>query len=729
MKRKNNGILFSVWVLLLVLLAGCTTPRPKTPEELNGPYQGYVYYSALQGNEGFQQENIPAWLAESMKQIASEEFQQRYKAQMSKEKSLEKQAEYIALLKQPITIGEDQWKEAIDDGWKKKEKEVSEAFWNANESLSFDGGQIYPEWGNELSSAELHLKTDTSRAEGFKSDIDRLRGGYRFRDALVVADVELRPYMPERAGELVEDLKSDATDYWVKKHLLEIDGLRKTEKYDGAHELQVRGLFDTINDDVAVFGHHEDFNRVYRAWMDLLGENWSTRIIAMGTAKQYWDAYEFAAEKYEYSKFAEAYREGLRLSIGRGYLEILDNAIRYYNDLASTAHTKSLDGKAYVYCCMAKEMYDFVPVCGMFYAGDEAKKWYGRITDLEENDIAPTLSARVARRVVIEDFDLDTEGLSKRFRESCLEKYSLGNDHAWALEVVVDKVALAQLEAGSLPVEPDDYVIKWSNVEVDVKVMQDPPSQRTAFVKTDDINLVDNPFRKNKSSEFYKLKQVQAQKVALYSLIDTKLGLNLSCDMKVSCQHRGNEGPLKLPVTEDKVEEYNEAYGSGINTTSLLLLSNVSEEMKYYSPDVSKKDIPRDDIPKNRKFVLPEEELIRAGLVQTVITDLFNELEKLVDMYPVELLADVDRDDPSQYLDSLGTILFYVVNLSVRDAEKLESAGMGYQWLHMRDQINENMKEWCGSGERWGAVGVDESRIMSSLWEECIQVSNEQDER
>jgi hypothetical protein len=727
MEWKNKGIFFSVLVLLFVMLVGCATKKIK----FDNPYLGYMHARAKVGDKKYEQEGIDALLKGYQEQIAKEEFDRRNKpfAKIFDDKSLDRMEKYVALLEEPVSIDEKQWKGDLERSLNKRERKTIIAYWESNCPISFDGSEVLYDWSYLLANAKQQLFTDKTKAAELEQAIDGLRIDHRYRDALVKTK-ELQPYRSGKAAELTEKLKKEAADYWVGKRLSEIHVLREAKPYDAAHEQQVLNLFAKINADVDAFGHREVFNGVYNEWMDLLGDNWRSRIVKMGDSKLYWDAYQFAWTRYRDNvatvKFAEAYRKGLKLAINKGYLEILDNGVRYYATLASSAHTKGQSGKAYVYCCMAKEMYDFNAVAGIDYAGDDAETWYKRISELEKNELLPALGSRVSRRLVIHDFELDAEGLSKKLRKACQKKYVPGNNHAWGLEVVVDKVTLAQLEADTRLVRPEDYAIKWSNAEIDVRVKQEPSVQRTAFVRTDQINLVDNPFRRDKTSEFYKLKQVKAQKVALYSLIDTQLGLDLSCDMKAAWQYRGQSKPLGLRGTESKVQEYNKAYGSGINTTSNLLLPNVSEEMKYYLPDIPNNKIPRDDIPENKRFILPEEDRIKAGLVNDVIEDLVEELERLVDIYPVELLTGADSNDPDKYLDSVGTVLFYIAKLSETDAAKREAAGKGYEWLPVRDQIAKNMNEWCGMGERWAAARPDQKTIMKSLWDECVRVGNEQ---
>ncbi len=727
MEWKNNGILFSIWVLLFVLLVGCTT----VPKPLKDPYLGYVYLSYVKGDANFKQDGVGPALKGYKEQIASKELQRRKNKHNFHDRSLVKSEEYIANLKKPIRIEKDDWKGAIDDSLSKKEKKALLDYWEANGPLSFDGSESLSEWVSMLTSAELQFKTDKRKAEGIESEIMSLRKENRFRDALKKA-AQLRPYRPRQDDKLVETLKEEASDYWVDMRMLEIKGLR-SEVHDDAHEQKVLVLYLAICEDESDFGHSKDFNRVFTGWQDLLGENWRRRIVKMGESKAYWEAYGFARERYrEYvdaERYDESYRDGLRLKIGKGYFEILDNAIRYYSDLASNAYqVKSLDGAAYIYCCMAKEMYDFITVAKLGY-NEKAEIWYKRISELEKNELMTPLNSRIARRLVIHDFDLDGLGLSNQFRQFCLEKYALGNNHAWGLDVVTHKVTLAQLEDGSLPVEPNDYVVVWSNADFKVKGEYGTPRQSIKFVKTARIKLVDNPFRKDKSSDFYKLKQVKAQEVDQYSIIKTVRGIDLVCNMDVSCRHRGLIDELQLPRTKERIENINERFGSVTNITALCFSENVAAKTEYYLSSRDNNKIPKDVIPKDRDIELPDEDKFKELLVLSIIDDLDDGLGGVIDMYPVELLADADHDGSSKYLDTLGTILFYVANLSSTEAAKRESAGKGYEWLHLRDQIADDTKKWCGEGERWAAIGADEKKILSSLWEECIKLGKDQDGR
>lgn len=729
MEWKNKGVFFSVWGLLFVLLVGCATV-PKNPEN---PYLGFVYNLSIKGDANFKQDGVESALKRYREQIASEVLQRRRNKYDFHDRSLDKTREYIANLERPVLVEEDRWKRAIDDSLSKKEKKTLLAYWEANKPLGFDGSESLDDWESSLASAKLQFDTDTRIAKKLESDIEALRKENNFRDALAKVD-KLQPYMSKRASELRESLKKDASDYWVGVRMLEIDGLRSAKTYDDDHEQQVLGLYAKICDDVKAFGNRENFNGVFTAWQDLLGENWRKRIVEMGERKAYWEAYEFARIKYEgfvvADRFGESYRDGLKLEIGKGYFYILDNAIRHYSDLASNAcKLKGLDGKAYVYCCMAKEMYDFVTFAGLGY-NERTETWYERISELEKNELIPPLGSRVARRLVIHDFkrgDPDILGLAEKFRQSCREEYALGNNHAWGLEVVSDKVSLAQLEAGSLQADPDDYVIEWSRAVFDVNRSYGTPETKSKTVKTDRIRLIENPFRKDKSSPFHKLKLVQAQEVDLYSLTETVNGAKIICDMEVICRHHGENKAFKMPVTNRRYEEVNEKLGSVATVKAALFLA--SAKMEYYLPDTHNNEIPRDGIPSDSVVNIPNQDWFEEEFTGYILTDLENGLESLIDMYPVDLLVDTDRDASSEYLDTLGTVLFYVANLSSTDAVKRESAGKGYEWLHLRDQIADDTKKWCGEGERWSAAGADEKKILSSLWEECVKVGNEQDGR
>ncbi len=726
-KSKGRGILFSAGVLLFVLLTGCSTV-PKTPKD---PYLGYVYASSIKDDASFKPGDVESALKRYKAQIAAEELQRRRDTYDVHDRSLDKMRAYIALLEKPVSIEEARWKGAVDDSLNKKEKKALLAYWEANKPLSFDGSRSLPDWKSVLLNIKIQYNLDAKKAEGLEAEIEQLRKGNRFRDALAKVD-ELQPYEPRQAKDLRESLKRDASDYWVGVRMSEIDGLRSAKAYDDAHEQEVLDLYAKICKDASFFGNRERFNGVFAGWADLLGENWRTRIVEMGESKAYWDAYEFARERYENYvntlRFDKSYRKGLKVKIVKGYLEILDKAIRHYSDLASNAYKlKGLGGKAYVYCCMAKEMYDFVAFVGIDYAGEKAETWHGRISELEKNELTPSLGDRVARRLVIYDFDLDILGLSKIFRQSCLQKYAPGNNHAFGLEVVTDKIALARLEAGSLPVEPGDYVVEWSRADFKVKGRFGTPIPRTVYVRTDRIKLVDNPFRKDRSSEFYKLKQVKAQEVDQYSLIESVRGADLSCNMDISCRHNGKTETLRLEKTELAVKRFSDKYSLVTNTTATCSLENVLSKTKYYPPDTAENTITKDDIPVNRVIEIPDEDKLKDALAGSIVQDLDDDLERLIDMYPVELLAGADRDASGKYLDSLGTILFYVANLSSSEAAKRDSAGKGYEWLHLRDQIADNMEKWCGEGERWAAVGKDEKKILRSLWGECIKLGKEQD--
>lgn len=729
MEWKNRGIFFSARVLLLAVLAGCTT-APKNPEN---PYLGFVYTRSIKGDKNFKQDGIDPALRAYKEQIAAEVLKLRRGKHDVHDRSISKQQEYVKELERPIFIEEDKWKRSIGGNLSKKEKRAVLAYWEANKPLSFDGSECLSDWRSVLLNVRIQLDSDKKKAKKLESEIESLRNQKHFRDALAKVD-KLRPYESELADELERGLKKDASDYWIGVRLSEINELRRANIYDGDHEKQVLGLYGKICDDVKAFGSREDFNGVFTSWADLLGENWRRRIVELGEGKKYWEAYGFAMERYrdyvDTLRYARPLRDGLRLKIGKGYLEILDNAVRHYSDLASNAYKlKSQAGKAYVYCCMAKEMYDFTTVAELGYS-EETETWYKRISALEENELRPALVSRMARRLVVYDFELDTLGLSKKFRQRCQEKYAPGNNHELGLKIVVDKVALAQLESGALPLDPDDYVVEWSRADFKVKGTVGTPIPKTAYVRTDRIKLVDNPFRKDKSSEFHKLKQVKAQEVDQYSLIESVRGIDLACDMDVYCRHRGQKKALKLERTELGIRKIVGRYGIVTNVTATCSLENVLSKMKYYRPDRPNNTMPRDIVPVNRVIDIPDEDKFKDVLSVSIIQDLENDLGDLIDLYPAELLADSDRDASSgKYLDSLGTVLFYLANLSSTDAAKRASAGKGYEWLNLRDQIADDTEEWCGSGGRWADIKSDEKTILQSLWGECVKVGNEQDGR
>lgn len=730
MDRKNKRFIFLIWVGFFALLTGCTT-KPKPPEKLSNSYQGYVYYKALKGHDGFKQENIPGWLKVSMERVASEEFEQR-KAQFSgviQDKSLQRKRDYIKDLEEPISIQEDRWTKGSDVSLSKKEREIVENYWDANRPIRFKGDEVSDDWALELINVRRQLVADEETAAEWEQKIDALRKQQQFRDAIAMVE-NLRPYEAERADELVSSLNLAAAVYWAGQRKLQLGELRDAEAYDLAHEKKVVALYDEILNDIEEFGHEVKFNGALSDWQDLLGENWRKQIVIMGEGKKYWEAYEFSKARYERyvdtSKFDESYREGLRLKIGKGYLTILDNAIRHYSDQATSAYTKSLTGEAYVYCCMAKEMYDFTTVATLGYH-EESETWFNMISELEEKELVPALNARVARRLVVLDFDMDILGLSKVFRQACVEKYVPGNDVAWGLEIVTKAGELGKIKDGDDAVDPDEYVVEWSRSDFKVQVQVGNPVQRIEYVKTANVRLVDNPGRRDKSSEFYKLKQVKAQEVDQWSIIEMSRGIDLSCNMDVSCWHRESKNTLQLTGTEKSIKNINDNFSNVTNSTCLLM--GPGAKTLYYTPDTPNNTILPDEPPQNKITEIPDEDKIKELLTGSIIIDLDRELGQLVGMYPIDLLGDTARDGSSEYLDALGTVLFYVVKLSSTEASMTESAGMGYEWLHLRDQVAANMTKWCGPGERWDALPIDKKTMLNSFWEECIKVGKDLDDR
>ena len=733
MDWKKMGVFFSAGVLLLLaVLTGCTS-APRQPEN---PYLGYIYYRAIKDNPDFKQDGVSSQLGKYEQKIATLEFQKRQNqfGGIQKETSLEKIGAYIKALEQPIVIEKAQWQGAADQGLKKKEKKAVEAYWAAKQPISFSGNKVLTQWGDTLDNVRAQRGADARKAADAEKVIEDLRHENRYRQALAKVEV-LRPYKPAEARALVEDLKKEASAYWAGQREAELDGLKAARPYDGAHEQRVMALFDKVNEDVNAFGHREAFNRVYNEWMALLGENWRTRIVQMGADKEYWEAYGFVWKRYhEYvdaERYDDDYRKGLKLAINKGYLEILDNAIRYYADVASKDAFNKGHGKAYVYCCMAKEMYDFATVAGTDYAGDDAEMWYKRITDLEKDELVPALDARVARRLVVHDFERgmpDTLGLPNKLRESCVKKYVPGNNQAWGLEVVTNKVTLAQLENGSLPVQPDDYVVKWNRADFKIKAMRGHTKQTYINVHNR-FTLVDNPdkFRKDKTSKFYKLKQIKAQVVDQYSILETPIEVDLSCEVEAFCRHREAEERLETPLTDKLVEKTIDVYKGATDVEVTCAYPNFPPGTKYFRPDQPENTIPQVDAPQSNRVDLLEEDWFEKTVPMAITEDLVNGLDSMVKMYPVELLADAALDEPGEYLNTLGTVLYYVAKLSEKEAATKESAGFGYKWLHLRDQIDHNMKKWCGIGGRWGDYS-GETKVLKSLWEECISASKVQDE-
>ncbi|MDF7823021.1 hypothetical protein P4B35_03280 [Pontiellaceae bacterium B12227] len=730
MKWKSKDFFLSVSVLVLVvLLAGCGSL--KVPEPQNDPYLGYVLTRSLQDNAKFKREAVTSQMQGYMEQIAEQEFQRRNKQfrGIQTEKSLKKMEEYVELLSKPVFIEMNQWKGAADRSMGKKERRALEAFWNENKPFSFSGSEALDEWGNELATVKSQLEIDKRKANEMEMDIVRLRREKRFRNAMVKVD-ELRPYKSAYATELMAETKREAADHWIKQRLMEIAGLQRVEIYDSAHEQQVLDLYDGICDDVDSFGHRDDFNSVFAGWQDLLGENWRRRIVEMGDQKQYWAAYNLAWDRFhtyvDTKRYAKSYRDGLNQALNRGYIRILDNAIRHYSTLASNASKlKNLNGKAFVYSCMAKEMYDFIIVAGWgAYAGDDAETWYKRLSDLETKVLLPTLDERVARRVVIQHFDLDVLGLSERFRQACLDKYVPGNNHAWGLDIVTDKVTLVRFEEGELIPESDDYLIQWNRAEFEVNRTYGNPKTKSASIKTDRIRLIENEDRKNKSSKFYKLKQIWEQEVDLYSLTEQVNGADVLCKMDVLCRHQDADNMFKLKVTNEMSEQVNRRLNSVTMVDATLFLEDAKKE--YYSSEQDKDTIPRDDVPQDSGVPIPTEDSLEKQFSDFILKDLDGELEQLIDMYPVELLTGSKQKESDEYLDTLGTVLFYIAKISSADAAGQEAAGK-YEWLHLKDQIAENAKAWCGPTGRWYIAGNDEKNILRSLWKECVNVGNEQD--
>ena len=724
MKRIEKNIIYFGCGIMLISLFGCMT---KIPPKQENPYFGYVHCKSIENDKKVNSSKIAAQIERYKKEIAKSELNLRRASRPSKsDEKVESWKRYSKKLKAPIRIFEQQWKGSAN-GLKKKKMATLVEYWGRNKRrLEFRGNEVLKSWSDELIDAEmLHARKYEARAKLLRNQINNFKQLLNYEKAIGLLG-ELENY--ENIGSYEDKLRDEAAKYWITT----IENGRQ-EAEDFSSDLQEDTLTDlygkTKKYEKLCARRPRDFREVRQNTVDDLGNNWRRQIEDLGEKKQYWGAYQFALKRVNTFRNNENYGEGywliLRNSIDSGYNTILPVAINHFADKAGEKLGQDLYGAAFIYCCMAIEMYDFCRFSD-FDAESEAQGWNDNVTSLSDV-LEREIKDQLSRRLIIYDFEYDKLRIASKVRDICMGKYKEGNTFAWGLDVLKD-IELATDKSLSPLVSSKDYVVTWSRADYRVKELRDRKLGSEIFKrKTDRIALIDNPNRKKKASPWYKYKQVKAQAVDWYQKEELERRNTVSFDVLVSCRH--NDVNIKLFKRSGDLQ-------SLINEKCIIKVREYGPEMRnqgvlYHAPDKADRQIKIDPTPPSRTPEPPSEKEIENQIKGAIPKLLDKELEVLIARYPVDLLAEslAKLDSMSissdEHSNTMGEVLLYVSKLSEISAAKRPEADRGYIWLHRRNQINENLKLWCDT--RWSQNDKVVLRELSDLWSKCIMIDSELD--
>ena len=706
---------------LLFWLTGCATKG--LPKHTN-PYLGYVHCKAIEKYDSQADLAVVRMRGGEYEQsIVSSELKKRLALKPADSvRQIAPWISYVNELRRPVPVTEGQCLNGKQFLKEKARVRIREYWQDIGYRLSIDGKAVSRAWGRELEEAESRL---SSLQADRKLAVQNLVGHRKEKEYFKALDLfpELRSYGD--IGALEDKVREEAVNYWVDSVK---EGLEEAKTLDmEPREDRLASLFVKIGEYSEKSGRARRFAPVLKKTIEALGNTWRKQIMSLGEDQQYWKAYELAVDKLTLLDRYKPHRESLLQSVGIGYNKILDGAMQYYADLANSRFSEDLYGVAYIYSCMAAQMYDFCVLPAVI--GDrslaaidpsaEALEWSGNNAALAA-DIEESIQALLARRLIIFDFDSDPRQLAGKLREECARRYGrAGNNLAWALSVPDDEPLNLETLPPPKPNE-QDYVVSGEITDYRVeKVMDQTTPLGILDVGSDIIEKIVNPGYKIKELPFSSHKTIWSQEVLLYPRSKVDRQKKVSVDIQAACDH-GEEKSLELYAVRKEFADHE--LKAKIRVEDVVYGAPQPSRHPRLNPDRMKLTV--QSLPKNTQHHLSDDTKIYKEVDGIVIEEFMAELDDLVVQYPVELLAKGYQGNvrPNETLEEkcnrLGLVLMYCNKLTEGELEKQKIAGAGLQWMHRLSRINRNIKEW--SADRWSGQSqeiLNGPDGISSLWE------------
>ncbi|MBN2703530.1 MAG: hypothetical protein JXR23_04890 [Pontiellaceae bacterium] len=635
-------------------------------------------------------------------QIARREFELlRREAPPSDNKKISDWSEYCDKLEKKISFSEPNWNVAASD---LKPKEIAElkSNWPAiRETLGFDGSQYCPDWNSEIKAAAKKVSQYSSAAKTEQSEIDRYVRNQDYLSALKI-EADLKSYQD------VDESLSDAARTFWRNHINAELAAAESAAF-AEHEKVLLDLNEYVLEREAFFGNDPMLNAARKNIIDAIAESWQEQIIAYGKSGQFREVYKFALQRLNDYSESEALADGwdyLKESIGVAFDDdrVLTAALKYYSNEAST-EMDIYPGLSYVYVCLAKEMLDFRIHLGIdnVRLNSEGTTWVKRVDDLKDAVEAAVEKRQARNLVVIEaDASVDLPDIDIKLRTELEGKYDAYNTNAWALTVLTDARDFTETNAR-------DYVVNFKTVQLELD-KKDRDSESKVSQRTSDYSTVENPFRKDKASEFYGEKEVIEQVVRNFLKSEKVMWYEYGkANVEIQLLRSGAVQPLMKGVSFENAT---------LNRVTNVHYTFTHDTKAYYkigeTPAVDDNFVPNDVELRSKKE--------SYSVIESAFSKLIaEELRIIVTKYPAEVCRDAlakrVTGSSKSYYNELGMILLYLVSMCESNA--LKNNEMDYEWYHLRDTVKTSADVWCE--RRWAEFDDKTKDLLKNLWEECTQ--------
>lgn len=730
MNRTTKKTTRCAVIILFFWLTACVA---KPPPKHDNFYLGYVYCKAVETYDKKADRQTLQTLRQQGKEyeqsIASAELKKRMaKKPEAAVQQLDSWSNYVEELKCPVIITE---RQCLTGSQAVKEKESGwiREYWQGNrDGLVLDGKAVSGEWGRELKDAELYLG---SLKAGQGQAMQRLNDCLQKKEYDTALDLlpELQSYGDISAFK--DGVREKAVSYWVgsvKDELEKAKTLALTPRED-----LLASLFVKIGQYTQKSGRADRFSQVLQETAEALGATWQKQIISLGEERQYWKAHELLLKKVQLLNLYTPYGDSLLQSMGIGYNQILSGAMQYYADLANSRLSEDLYGCAYIFSCMAAQMYDACDlprilspaVTRDINRSAEAQQWRKNHADLVA-DIEKSIQRLLSRRLIIHDFESDSRQMAGKIRKECLRRYGRpGNDLAWALSVTEGDPGTAE-KAQASGLDEQDFSISGvvSHYAVE-QVMDKTTTQGVLQVGSEIINKIPNPNYDIEGLPFSDSRTVWSQQVLLYPWRKIERRKKVSVDIQATCDRAGGKS---LELYSLKKEFRDNELKSTIHTEDIVY-DNL-QLLPQLKLDLDRSKLPVQSRPANTQTPLSDDIQIYNEVDGIVISNFLAALDNLVVQYPIELLAGGGQggirpdETPDGKCNRLGIVLMYCNKLSEGGLETNYLSGKEFQWIHRQSQITLNIDKW--SSERWpkpsnsilkGPDGI------SNLWKKCYSAA------
>ena len=697
-------------VAIAFLLTSCVT----NIREQADPYFGYVYINSMR--DKMDPTEFSRLQEIYRRQIAQNEYDALKKVGPSKDsKFIADWKLYYEKLDENIKISEPDWDVA---GYEMKPKELSQLrnrWVSLQDELSFRGSDYCEEWKIELSRVSNQKLQYSGEAQKLVSGISSCIEEGNYLKAVEHA-AELEQYMV-----VDSKIREKARKFWRKKIEEGLNAAEKVKNLSAQEELLL-SFNHYILEREKYFDGDDALARCSDDVVESIGLNWCEQIRGYGKSGKYRKAYKFVLDRF--NQYSEETSElgphwsRLRGVIGNAYdgNDVLIAAIRHYGDAGSTELGQN-PGLAYIYLCAAEEMLDLRVRLGIddVRLSAEGAEWVEKIfgSGSLKKKVVEEIERQMSRKLIVLDAEpgCDLPEIDKKLRESLEDVFGSGNSNAWAL--VVSQEPLRDL----IKTNSQDYVVRFKNIQLELNYRyKDETSEVRRRLGLGDNAIIENPFKKDKSSPYRGEKTIieqvvqyyiKSEKVEWYTYEKADIAVALFCGSTEQPLINGTSATLK---GQRACKDYKSVQYTPTRTEKCYYHINESAVVDEHGFD------------NTASALLSKSEVYENFCNDVVHSVLAVKLIDMISQYPAICCRDALADKKSgggevPYYNELGKVLLYAVRLSGNEAELTNPEG--YEWYHLRDAVQNNSAVWCES--RWAEFNAETKDVLSNLWGTCAQ--------